>query len=243
MKKRILSIILAIGMSTLFCIGLVSCNKCSHAHKTLIEDTTTCERDGVITYRCKYCDKIITETGKAKGHEYILVSDTSTCINSGIKTSRCKHCEKVITESVEAKGHNFSNNGLCTRSGCSVFKYNIELSVELPKEFRYVMKTSKHIYSKFLLTKVSFKIEYGAVYINFEGKKTYDENGAYGNERIYCKAVLKESDTGRIIGSDSLYASNLVVGQTFKNNNHKICKVSDLDAEENYILEIVDEII
>ncbi|MDE6059810.1 MAG: hypothetical protein K2G44_07235 [Clostridia bacterium] len=242
MNKRILALLLAVVSCIGVCLSLVGCNdECAHTNKMLIKDTTTCVANGIVTYQCRDCGITIEQEKNALGHNYEIISNTATCTTNGLQTSQCSRCQKREVVNVAAKGHSYGYKGIC--SICSKFQYDIQLSVSLPKEFKYEYKAGNHIYSKFILTKLSFQIEYSSIYINFEGEKTYDEDGAYGNERIYCTVVLKEKDTGKIIGSDSLYATNLIVGQTFKNDYHKICNVSDLESGKTYILEVVDRII
>ena len=62
--KKIYSIILL--LSFLLTISLFSGCGCKHSELTKINDTATCESDGIITYKCKQCDKEIEKTSPAK---------------------------------------------------------------------------------------------------------------------------------------------------------------------------------
>ena len=82
--------------------SLIACG-CEHENLTLIEDTATCESDGVKKYRCDNCNKIIENFSNKTGHDYsILVSDTATCTTSGYKTYKCSKCDETKAEETKS---------------------------------------------------------------------------------------------------------------------------------------------
>lgn len=87
----------------------------------------SCEKDGIIEYRCSGCDHTYRNVTKATGHEYVsTVIKQVTCIESGEEILKCKNCEHSYPKILEAYGHNFIN-GTCYSVGyCSRCKIKDE---------------------------------------------------------------------------------------------------------------------
>ena len=110
MKKRILSFMMTIVACAGLCFGLAGCNQCAHVNKNLIEDTATCENDGVATYLCDDCGKTITEESKALNHDYsIYVGDSATCTTSGYVTNKCSRCDATKNTYSSKKEHQYKD--------------------------------------------------------------------------------------------------------------------------------------
>lgn len=106
--KKLKYFLVAIVLFSICSFSLVACNKCEHTNKTMTENTVTCENDGIITYKCNDCNKIITETGKAKGHDYsVFVKDSATCTASGYITNKCSRCNSTKDVFSAKKEHNY----------------------------------------------------------------------------------------------------------------------------------------
>lgn len=239
MKKRILGLILAMVTCIVFCFGLVGCNKCSHTSKTLIEDTATCENNGIATYKCNDCGEIIKEDKIALGHDFELVSNTTSCTTDGVITNKCKRCNFKKSEQAKATGHNYNEDAYCKI--CSKFKFDIELSVKLPVELKYLMYSTNYLYAKCELTRAYLYISStNYLFIELDGKKTYDSHGDYGDSAISFTVVLKEKTTQSIIDSANILIRGLLVSQSFSHEFYKITYASNLDTNKQYILEIVD---
>lgn len=228
-----------------FCLTftLFGCTeKCSHSWN-LKSDTTTCEKDGIKTYKCTICGEIKTESSLAKGHDWKQTSSTASCTSNGIVTYKCNNCNKTKQESEKATGHLYYSWGICKT--CGQFKYNISPSISLPKTLGYCYQYGSgriSYYSKCQITKIHFETQDDYLVVFFYGTKTYDEDGAYGSARVEFTCVLKDSN-GNIIASKNISISGLVENQKFGSNGYygvKFCKISSLSLNNNYILEVVD---
>ena len=107
--KKIKYILVAIALIVVCSFGLVGCNTCEHIDKSIVDNTATCETDGVITYKCNDCGKTITETSEALGHDYsVFVKDSATCTASGYKTYKCSRCSSTNDILSAKKEHNYT---------------------------------------------------------------------------------------------------------------------------------------
>lgn len=137
--------------------SLIACG-CEHENLTLIEDTATCENDGVKKYRCDNCNKIIENFSNKTGHDYsILVSDTATCTTSGYKTYKCSKCDETKAEESSELGHNFSG---CMCSRCnSIHPDYKEVKINYTsKSFKYTEQFSS-LSGNYALLSVTFSNE------------------------------------------------------------------------------------
>lgn len=238
--KKIACVLLFVVLIVYNLVG-AAC-ECKHYFEEISNVEAICEQKGKIILQCTKCSATIEKETNAIGHRYVTQSSTATCTESGIVTSKCANCNKEITEKVEALGHKYNSYGYCTN--CRIFKYDIQISVTLPREFKYYYKATNHIYSKCLVTDVYFEIQESKLIIFFYGSKTYDEDGAYGNNKVDFVYVLKDSK-GNILYSDNLFKFGLVVGQNFGTKGYigKTTNVSEysLSPSETYTLEIVDK--
>ncbi len=228
-------------VTTLLSISAVGfgCNmsedsSCWHAYIST-GDTATCTTGGEIEHVCKYCGDSYIEVTKPKGHSFEILEDTAGCLVAGTKTWGCTKCTHTYTEDSPATGHIYNYSGFC--KSCQKYEYDIRIADILPLQLKYSYTGTGHIYSKCEVTKVTFSGSYRPE-IHFSGKKTYDEDGEYGDEVIRFTWVLKDLQ-GNVVDSGSSYKYGLVTGQNFEITD-KI-EVS-LSAEETYVLEIVDKI-
>lgn len=118
--KKIYSIILL--LSFLLTVLLFSGCGCKHSELTKINDTATCESDGIITYKCKQCDKNIEKPSPAKGHDYsIFVSDSSSCEKDGEIKNKCSRCNSIKSIPKGAIGH----KGIIKCTNCNKNFYDL----------------------------------------------------------------------------------------------------------------------
>ncbi|MDE6677078.1 MAG: hypothetical protein K2K12_05150 [Clostridia bacterium] len=246
--SKIISMLIIGILTIIFLLPLTGCGDShgdNHYHRfeEVSRTPATCITEGAILKQCS-CGEKKTESISALGHYYVT-SSTATCIEDGIKTSKCVRCNDSTQEPEKAKGHSFGSSGICARAGCSEFKYNINLSVELPVELKRISEKYNRIYSKFQLTDLTFFVdkffdtEY--LYIQFDGKKTYDEDGAFGSEWASFMVVLQEQDSGDIVGSADVSVAGLVVGEKVSGEKEHIVKTALLEVNKKYILQIVDK--
>jgi len=218
-------------------VTLFGCKPCEHDWQ-LESNTATCTESGIKTFVCSICGETQTEESTAKGHSWnFLKLVDSTCTADGYRDWQCEYCGETIQDVIPA-GHNFTNNGICSK--CGDFKYNITLSITLPKTLKYY--NSSHTYSKCKITDVHYKIQDGKLVVFFYGSKTYDENGNYGSWNVDFTCVLKNSK-GDIISSNNIPIYGLIVGQTFGPDGYysiELCDISYLSTNEKYTLVIVD---
>ena len=235
--KKIFSI-LSIFFISLSALMLTGCG-CDHYWEK-ISNTATCESDGVITYKCSNCGETKTETSYAIGHNWNKEGSTATCTSSGVATYKCNNCNKTKTESEQALGHSYYSWGECMH--CGKFKYDISLSISLPKTLSYICVSTSHVYSRCQISKINFELQDGYLCAFFYGSKTYDEDGSYGNTAVNFTCVLKDS-SGAIITSTNIYISGLIPNQQFGSNGYygtKLCSSYNLSLDKSYILEVVD---
>lgn len=145
--KKIYSIILL--LSFLLTVSLFSGCGCKHSELTEINDTVTCESDGIITYKCKQCDKEIEKTSPAKGHNYsIFVSDSSNCEKDGEIKNKCSKCNSIKSTPKSAIGH----KGTIKCTNCNKDFYSLIYANLKPKTLKdttsSVNSTSTVKYSK-----------------------------------------------------------------------------------------------
>lgn len=72
---------------------------------------TTCETDGELTFKCKFCEKSWTLTTPATGHNYDMASEQMivkpTCQSEGVWEYRCRQCSYAYRETTEKGDHEF----------------------------------------------------------------------------------------------------------------------------------------
>ncbi len=181
MKKKLLTLLLAVCATSCLCFGLAACGEKEHTHSYTSEITTaaTCTEAGVTTYTCS-CGESYTEAIPAKGHtsaEAVKENEVAaTCTTDGSYDSvvYCSVCEAEIsreTKTEKATGHNYVN-GVCTVCGdeeeSSTFYYNILKSFVGQGGFSIVLDTD------------NTSLSYGNEVLTFNvGEVTYkfDENG------------------------------------------------------------------
>lgn len=112
-------------LSALIILTLNFCACCDHFYY-VYSDTATCEKSGIITYKCLYCGKTYTEESPVKQHQYVEISNTATCTSDGTITYECSQCKKKITEASSALGHNFNSSDVCKK--CGDYFYDITCS-------------------------------------------------------------------------------------------------------------------
>lgn len=187
--KKIYSIILS--LSFLLTASLLSGCGCKHSELTKISDTATCESDGIITYKCKQCDKEIEKPSPAKGHDYsIFVSDSSSCEKDGEIKNKCSKCNSIKSTPKKAIGH----KGVIKCSNCNENFYNLIYANLQPKTLKdttsSVHSTSTVKYSKTvndllcITWTLSYEppLSYGSTTtftIKSDGSWLYTINGAY----------------------------------------------------------------
>lgn len=187
--KKIYSIILS--LSLLLTASLLSGCRCKHSELTKISDTATCESDGIITYKCKQCDKEIEKPSPAKGHDYsIFVSDSSSCEKDGEIKNKCLKCNSIKSTPKKAIGH----KGVIKCSNCNKNFYNLIYANLQPKTLKdttsSVHSTSTVKYSKTvndllcITWTLSYEppLSYGSTTtftIKSDGSWLYTINGAY----------------------------------------------------------------
>ncbi len=227
-----------------FCLQLpLSACTCSHEW-IFFSDTTTCENNGLVTYKCDICGEKKEEERSAYGHKWEKTSSTATCLQEGFDIYTCKNCNKIKKENVKATGHSFYSWGKCKT--CGQFKYDISLSISLPKTLSYYWQYNSgeiEYYSKCQITTIDFETQEEYLVVFFYGAKTYDRNGAYGNKMVTFTYVLKDLN-GNIITSNTLEIFGLVVNQKLGPNGYygiNLCKTSSLSSNKKYILEVVDK--
>lgn len=236
-----------------FCLQL-SLSACTCSHEWIFfSDTTTCENNGLVTYKCDICGEKKEEERSAYGHKWEKTSSTATCLQEGFDIYTCKNCNKIKKENVKATDHSFYSWGECKT--CGQFKYDISLSISLPKtlsyytQYNYTQYNSIEYYSKCQITKIKYQItkigfateEYLGVF--FYGSKTYDYEGVYGDTMVLFSCVLKDL-SGNIIASNQISITDLVVNQQFGPDGYYcelLCKTSNLSSDKKYILEVVDK--
>lgn len=109
MKKTFCIILVLILFILTF--NLTACG-CKHENLTLIEDTATCENDGVKKYQCDNCNEIIEKFSEKKEHDYsIFINNTATCTANGYKTYKCKNCNSTSKKTSNMLSH--SGIGIC----------------------------------------------------------------------------------------------------------------------------------
>lgn len=203
---------------------------CKHEWQISV-DTTTCETNGLTTYKCDKCGKTKQEERSAYGHKWEKTSSTATCSQAGFDIYTCNNCHKTKKESVNATGHIFNQDGYCKY--CDKFKYNITVSNSLPAELFYL----HYDYSRFKIEKVEFYISYsGYVCASFYGEKTYDSKGAYGTNNVGFVFVIYDSK-GNIMGSRSVLVANKIVGEKFTKDGFLI-DPNNLSMWETYTLKL-----
>ena len=242
MKLSVKILTFAILLAFCFTLFLAGCaeksEKCNHSWN-FISDTATCKNDGIKTYECKNCGKIKTESSSAKGHNWGETSSTATCTEAGIATYICINCNESKQESVQALGHSYASYGVCKE--CGQFEYNISIPSTLPKTLS--VRRGSDCYSKCQISKVDFEIQDGYLVAFFYGSKTYDCDGAYGNNWVRFTCVLKGSDSNIINSMNITIFDTLIVNQQFGENGYigeKMCKINSLSKDKTYILEIVE---
>lgn len=204
---------------------------CKHEWQISV-DTTTCETNGVTTYKCDKCGKTKQEERSAYGHKWEKTSSTATCSQAGFDIYTCNNCHKTKKESVNATGHIFNQDGHCKY--CDKFKYNITVSNSLPAELFDV----SYDHCRVKIEKVEFYIGYnGYVCASFYGEKTYDYKGVYGTNSVWFVFALYDSK-GNILGSDTIKTACIIVGEKFTKDKILIYP-NKLSISETYTLKLV----
>ena len=66
----------------------------AHQYVSVIKKEADCEEDGVIEYRCTYCDASDQEMIPALGHDYEETVIAATCSERGYTLYTCKNCNR-----------------------------------------------------------------------------------------------------------------------------------------------------
>lgn len=129
---------------------------CKHKYTSKEIQKLTCEKDGIIEYRCSMCDHTYQDVTNAIGHEYIsTVIKQVTCIESGEEIFKCKNCKYSYSEYVDALGHRFINSTCYSVGYCSRCKIKDEETI--PTGHEIDPKTFKcSVCNSFLKSPVSF---------------------------------------------------------------------------------------
>lgn len=91
-------------------------------------ENATCAKEGVKTYKCKFCDETQTETIAKLPHTEVVETVDATCTKAGVKTTKCSVCDEVIdTVEIPALGHDFVKTDdvvepTCTEAGHQGYK-------------------------------------------------------------------------------------------------------------------------
>lgn len=94
----------------LSCFMLTSCGGCNHKNKTLVSDTSTCTKAGVITYKCDDCGKEFKEDSlSALGHDFSK-RKSSDDLNCSV-TYECTRCSETKVETKTS--HEDDGTGNC----------------------------------------------------------------------------------------------------------------------------------
>lgn len=200
MKK--FGILLSVLMVMVVSISMSGCNNCAHINKTLIENTATCENNGIATYRCDDCGKTIEEESVALGHDYsVFVKDSATCTASGYITNKCSRCDSPKDTYSAAKGHHYTG---IKCDNC----YSIKEEYE-KENIRY-SSSNKYNYSK----QVQYLINWTVYELHFsfavEAEKSIGEFTVMGNLKKFALEMFRVSiyDSNNIeLGSGGIMVS------------------------------------
>lgn len=123
MKK--IAIMTAAAALFLFGTALAGCGKdqsaCAHEWEE-ISMTATCEEAGILTRKCKLCEKEEQREVAALGHDMQEKENIpATCDKAGKVTRECSRCDKKEEETVGALGHAWEEEivepATCTQTG------------------------------------------------------------------------------------------------------------------------------
>ena len=220
-------------------LSFVACSEEQHYHyfEEVSRTPATCTTAGEIVEKCSCGEERKTEIPPL-GHNYEEIATTATCTEGGISTMKCQLCNDTYDESIETLGHSYASGGYCSR--CEKFRYDIKLSKGIPCNL-YEYYYSGGLYSGIKLTYVKLVISGSYLYFTYSGEKIYDTNGNthVGSTDFVC--ILKDSDTGEIIASKTVYSPSLVVGQRFTNTSTSITYASYLSENKKYVLELLNK--
>ena len=97
-----------------------------HEYTSSVTTKATCEKDGVLTYKCTRtgCGDTYTEVIPATGHKYDkgVVTKEATCEEDGVKTFTCTNadCDEEYTEAIPAIGHKYDKGVVTKEATCTV---------------------------------------------------------------------------------------------------------------------------
>ena len=106
--------------SKLLKINIISDHSCEY--EETITNVSTCTEDGLVVYKCKFCDSSYEEVIKATGHSYSEWTTTQNpaCTEVGIQKRTCSNCGNTETKDIAVLGHNYSEviiSPTCTAQG------------------------------------------------------------------------------------------------------------------------------
>ena len=189
---------------------------CEHENLTLIEDTATCEDDGVKKYQCDNCNEIINEPSLKTGHDYsILVSDTATCTTSGYKTYKCSKCNKTKAEVSTLKSHVYGKDNKCINCGKINPKYPFFELPSLPLSLSSSTTTYSISDIEIATYYYTSDYSYSRSEIILTLTKMYDTKGTNYSRR--CAVGYKIYDLENIvIKSGTIYSEDIKVSEKTK---------------------------
>lgn len=111
-----------------------------HIYRESITQEVTCINEGVLTYKCKYCNDSYTEPIPCIEHDFVESSRTEpTCIATGLIVYNCSMCNEQKNEEIPTIDHNFEVTSTvdptCTNVGATIYNCtmcNEQKSEEIP---------------------------------------------------------------------------------------------------------------
>lgn len=97
-------------------------NNHTHSYKDSVIKNPTCIEQGILGYKCRYCDEKYEEPIAVIEHEYSESKHQEpTCIKEGIKEYTCKMCKDIKTETISVVAHEYietkEKESTCTTEG------------------------------------------------------------------------------------------------------------------------------